>query len=163
MIHYVERSLVQLAARISIAMRMEKLEAVFPCSKQPQNKPRLIFSFGIKMEDEEYRALVDELLSCRFWEDKLKLIKRRVHSLADLEEIVIDAELTETESMAMLQELGPVEIAALYRRHLKGTEFEDLEQNDATRLFRDTLRALIAQQPQIERDRIRRAAEAMED
>lgn len=162
-IRYVERCLPELAARISTAIRIGALEGVFPSPKHPQNKPKLIFSFGKKMEDEAYRTLVKELASCRFLEDKLKLIKRDIHSLADLEEAVLDAELTQTEIMAVFRELGLVEIAALFHRHLKRTGFENLEENDSAQLFRGALRAFIEQLPQKEQELIHKAADTMED
>ncbi|MEL7608935.1 MAG: DUF6179 domain-containing protein [Bacillota bacterium] len=161
-IRYVERSLPQLAARISAAVGIGKPESVFLSAKQPRTGPRLVFSFGEKMGDEAYRALIRELVSCRLWEDKRTLIKRSVHSLADLEEVAIDAELTAPEITQVLRELDIVEIAALFRRHLKDSEFEDLG-NDSVGIFRDALGAFVARLPQKERELVRRTADAMED
>ena len=49
------------------------------------------------MDDEKYRKFIDELLICRYSSDKLALIKEKVKSFGDIENLLFDAQLSEEE------------------------------------------------------------------
>ena len=66
------------------------------------------------MENEQYRKVIGEIGQCRFSQDKIAIIKEHIHSLADLEDILLDADLIHEEVQAVLRELSFPEIAAPY-------------------------------------------------
>ncbi|HBW27217.1 MAG TPA: hypothetical protein DEF39_08085 [Hungateiclostridium thermocellum] len=49
--------------------------------------------------------------------NKLKLIKDKVKSFDDLDDILLDAQLNEEEFTLLLNTLGDVELAAIIKRH----------------------------------------------
>ena len=105
---YVGESLPQLAATIEIAARLLTLDRVFLVPQYPENNPQLIFSFGEKMADEKYSKVLEEIKQCRYLADKKALIKSEIHSLADLEDLLLDAELSEAETLSILGELSAI-------------------------------------------------------
>lgn len=121
---YLKGSLPQIAALVENAVLMQTLGRVFILPEYPENNTKLIFSFGEKMEDEKYRIVLEEIMQCRYLSDKKALIKSEIHSLADLEDILLDAELYEEETLSILSELSPVEIAALAKKYPKPSEFD---------------------------------------
>jgi hypothetical protein len=61
----------------------------------------------------KYRKIIDEIRQCRHFSDKKNIIKLEVNSLGDLEDVLIDADLTEDEILRILDELNLGEVAAL--------------------------------------------------
>lgn len=114
---YISGSLPQIAVLIENAVRLQTLDRVFILPKYPENNTKFIFSFGEKMDDKKYRKILEEIMQCRYPADKKALIKSKIHSLADLEDILLDAELNEEETLSILSELNPAEIAALVKKH----------------------------------------------
>ena len=70
------------------------------------------------MEDNKYREVVDELLSCRFESDRIDIINEELVSLADLEDVFSDAELTRNEFYTILSKLEIIELAALVKKYI---------------------------------------------
>ncbi|GAE90497.1 hypothetical protein JCM21531_4114 [Acetivibrio straminisolvens JCM 21531] len=90
------------------------------------------------MDDEEYRELIEELIECRYTSDKLKLIKDKVKSFDELEDVLLDAQLNEEEFNLLLNTLGDVELAAMIKRHPFESDIQavDLsEEEQAVRLY----------------------------
>lgn len=121
---YLNGSLPQIAAAVENAVLTQTLDRVFILPEYPENNTKLIFSFGEKMDDEKYRMVLEEIMQCRYLSDKKALIKREIHSLSDLEDILLDAELYEEEILSILSELSPVEIAALAKKYPMTSELE---------------------------------------
>jgi hypothetical protein len=77
------------AARILNAAEQERLAEFLLCRKENNEKnAALFFEDSRRMENEDFRALSEELLSCRLTADKLALLLRRVHSLEDLADLL---------------------------------------------------------------------------
>lgn len=130
---YIERSLPKIASNIESALKINTLNKVFISLVNPYFEPQIHFESSVKMDDEDYRRLVEELLRCRHSSDKLELIKEKVKSFDDLEDILLDAELGEEEIVLVLNTLGDVEIAAMIRRHpfkldVQAVDFSETEQ-----------------------------------
>jgi len=114
---YIEKSLSGIAENIEIALKLNTLNKVFITPKNPDLEPKIQFEPGIKMDDEEYRKLIEELLGCRYLSDKLEIIREKVKSFDDLEDLLVDAQLDEEEFISLFNTLGDVEIAAMIKRH----------------------------------------------
>ena len=115
---YIEKSLPKVIRNITNAVRTNTLDKTFVSLVDPDMKPKIRFLTGAKMDDEDYRKLIDELLICRYPSDKLALIREKVKSFGDLEDLLFDAQLGEEEIISVFNILGDVEIAALLKRHL---------------------------------------------
>jgi len=83
------------------------------------------------MDNELYRKTIDEIINCRYLSDKLFIIKDKIHSLSDMEDLLMDAELKENEIMTVLATLNLFEIAALSKNHPYKSEIEAIEYSDS--------------------------------
>lgn len=137
---YIEKSILKITPNIIQAVRTNTLGKTFVSAIDPDLKPRIQFLSGIKMEDENYRALIDELLICRYSSDKLALIKDKVKAFQDIEDILFDARLSEEEIISVLNMLGDVEIAALLKRHPFKSEIHAVDLTEAEYTLRAYLK-----------------------
>lgn len=94
---YIEKSL-----PLIVATTFDK---TFVPLKNPALKPKVRFSSGAKMADQDYRQLVNELLMCRYSADKMALIKAKIRSFGDLEDLLLDAQLSKDEISMVLDTL----------------------------------------------------------
>lgn len=121
---YISDSLSQIANEIVEAVELRTLDRIFIIPKYPNDSNKITFSFGEKMDDERYRKVLEEITQCRYLTDKIAIIKSQIHSLADLEDVLLDSELSEEEIINILGILNPAEIAALIDKHPKLSELD---------------------------------------
>ncbi|KNZ42080.1 DUF6179 domain-containing protein [Acetobacterium bakii] len=129
--HYVHLSLPDIAVTIFTAYETNSLNNVFSPRYNPNTKPMMTFYMGVKMDDAAYREVMEEFLSCRYFEDKLEIIKEHIKTLSDLEDIIIGGELTDTEAAMVFDLLGDVEIGALAKRHTFNQEVNAVDFSEA--------------------------------
>jgi len=159
---YIQKSLSSIADKTVIAMREQSLDRVFcrPCYHE--HKPKLYFSFGDKMDDGQYRKVVDEIMQSRFLQDKIVIIKERIHSLADLEDVLLDSDLARDEIIAILHELSLPEIAALSIKYSIMSDIEAIEYREQERAIRECLNDYVSALPQDQRELFIKTSEAIE-
>ena len=145
------------------AVKLNTLEKVFVKKKHPELNEKIYFSFGEKMDDEKYRSIVDEITQCRFLSDKILIIKNKINSLADLEDLLLDAELSEHEITAVLKELKGEEIAALAKYHPFVQKIEDEDISDGEKKLRQCLQSFIIKEPLERRNIILKTIRILED
>ena len=75
LVRYLQGSLPSIISRVKTAVRDQTLNRIFVLPSFPENKPKIIMSFGKKMDDEQYRKIIDKIGQCRFASDKLAIIK----------------------------------------------------------------------------------------
>ncbi|MCO1604494.1 hypothetical protein [Desulfosporosinus nitroreducens] len=137
----------KIATSIENALKLNTLSKVFITSINPDLEPKIHFESSVKMDDEEYRRLIEELLRCRYSSDKLELIKEKVKSFDDLEDILLDAQLEEEEFVSLFNTLGDVEIAAMIRRHPFESDVQAVDLSEAEQVVRLYLENYIKQLP----------------
>jgi hypothetical protein len=160
---YIQNSLPLIASKIEIAAQGNTLDRVFFTPAFPENKPKILFSFGEKMDNEQYRKITEEIGQCRFSQDKIVIIKEHIHSLADLEDVLLDADLTQEEMRSVLQNFGLPEIAALVKKYQLQSDIEPFEMREREQLLRTTLQSFISALPPMQQKLIVRASEAMQE
>ncbi|MEL7565886.1 MAG: DUF6179 domain-containing protein [Dehalobacterium sp.] len=133
---YIEKSLPKITSNIIQAVKTNTLEQTFISPVNPDLKPRMQFFTGIKMDDEDYRKIIEELIICRYSSDRLKLIKEKVKSFGDLEDILFDAQLNEEEIILVFDLLGNIEIAALIKRHPYISDIQAVDLSEAEQTLR---------------------------
>jgi hypothetical protein len=114
---YLLASLLKITVTVYQGLATHSLNKVFVPRYNPSIKPIVHYNMGIKMPDKAYRALVTEFLSCRFFEDKLAIIKEQIKTLADMEDLLIAGELESTEAAMVFDLLEDIELAVLTKRH----------------------------------------------
>lgn len=128
---YLLASLPKIALKIHTAINTDTLNKVFVARYNPDTKPIIHYNMGIKMDDKTYRDMVSEFLSCRYFEDKLQIIKENIKTLADMEDILIAGELSPAESSLVFDLLDDVEITALVKRHPVNEEIKAIDYSEA--------------------------------
>jgi hypothetical protein len=149
---YIQGSLSFIVDKIEFAMHEQSLDHVFYTPSYPEHKPKMFFSFGDKMDNEQYRKVIDEIMQCRFMQDKIAIIKEQIHSLADLEDFLLDADLTHKEIQAVLYELSLQEIAALSKKYSIMSEVETIEFREKEQVLRECLNDYVSALPHGQRD-----------
>lgn len=160
--HYIKNSLQKVISSVINAVRLNTFDNVFISKKYPELSGKFKFNYGFKMEDELYRSTVEEITQCRYLSDKLLIIKRKIKSMADMEDLLLDAELTHNEINAVLQGLDAVETAAMAKRHdfREGNEC-DLSKEELK--LRNCIEKFINKQPEEQKKFIFKTISLMED
>lgn len=151
---YIERSLPKIASNIENALNLNNLSKVFITPINPNLEPIIHFESSAKMDDEEYRRLIEELIRCRYSSDKVDLIKEKVKSFDDLEDILLDAQLEEEEFISLFNTLGDVEIAAMIKRHPFESTIQAVDLSEAEQIVRSYLENYIKQLPSKRQEQI---------
>lgn len=154
LIIYIRRCLPRIISNICSMAAENRLDMVFIKQNYPELNTKLNFSFGIKMDDKLYREIVKEIIECRFLSDKILIIKNKIKSLDDLDDLFYDAELSVREITAVLNELDLTEIAALSKRHPYNPPVNELDLSSAEIKFSKCLHEYIMVQPLAKRNRI---------
>lgn len=162
LIQYIHNSLPMIISRIETAAQEQTLDRIFVLPDFPENRPKIIISFGDKMEDEQYRKVIEEIGQCRLAADKVAIVKEKIHSLADLEDVLLDVDLTQEEMQTILCGLGLPEIAALSKKYMVMSEVEAIEFREREQLLRKCLHDFISSLPQKQRELIAKAIIAIE-
>jgi hypothetical protein len=151
---YIERCLPKIASGIENALELNTLSKVFVTPINPDSEPKIHFESDAKMDDEEYRRLIEELLRCRYSSDKLELIKEKVKSFDDLEDILFDVQLGEEELISLFDTLGDVEIAAMIKRHPFESDIQAVDLSEAEQTVRLYLGNYVKQLPSNRQEQI---------
>lgn len=146
-----------------IAASIELQNHVFLLPKYPEHHPKLLVSFGEKMDNEAYRKVLEEIIQCRHWEDKRAMIKSEIQSLADLEDIFLDAELCEEELFSILGDLNPGEVMALAQKYppSQAVEWYGMRENEIA--FCEGLHRYLAALPAKQQEIMKQANAMLEE
>lgn len=87
-IKYVKNTALNLVPRIEAAVSNNDLQNIFLSFRSQKEEIKDVFIDNKSMDDEKLRDLIDEIRTCSFIKDKIKIIHNEVNSLADLVEIL---------------------------------------------------------------------------
>lgn len=128
--NYMSESLINLSARIKNALGIDKIEYVFINSKENNTQSDLIFQDGEKIEDELFRKITDEIRSCRFASDKAAIIKKEIHAVSDLTDILEASCIFDEEFDEIFKSLDDIELTLLSKKiatHIIDSDFHFTE------------------------------------
>ena len=111
-----------LARHLAPALERGDLSGVFPPWESPP--PPILMMDGDPLADEDFRALYDELAACRYFPDKLLLVRRRAHSLYDVTWLMESGCFMEREMVRLFSVMGKEELAALLRMGRGGLKMQ---------------------------------------
>jgi hypothetical protein len=161
--HYVHNSLPAVAGKIAASAREGILSHVFLLPVYPEEKAKIVYSFGKKMPDARYRHMIERIGESELTDDKVSIILDTVESLADLEDALIGAELNAEEIDAVLHELRWPELAALSKKYMLTSDEEAITFSDQESLLRECLMDYIDNLPSNERKLIEKAGQELEN
>ncbi|MBZ2174634.1 DUF6179 domain-containing protein [Schnuerera sp. xch1] len=151
---YIKKSLPKIISNIINGVRTDNLGKVFARSINQELKPKIYFLSDIKMDDKDYRKLIDELLVCRYSSDKLALIKEKVKSFGDLEDVLFDAQLTTEEIISVFKNLEDIEMAAMIERHPFNSDGQAVDLSETEELLQFCLKRYVDQLPKDKQEEI---------
>lgn len=114
---YITLCIPNLINTIHSSVMIKTLDKVFIVPNYPEHEPKIILSYGEKMDDRKYQQLVEKILYTDNAEEKISLILQEVHSLADLLDILSDTELCEGDFELLINMLPPSVFVALLSQY----------------------------------------------
>ena len=88
LLQYMLNNVYPISRRLTKLLSMDKLEMIFISLRTVQKESEPDFKDGNIMEDDKLRDLIEEMQSLKCISDKIRLIKKKVHSLKDLIEVM---------------------------------------------------------------------------
>ncbi len=158
---YLENSLPKITLNIIQAVKTDTLGKTIAVSVNPDLTPKIEFLAGRKMADADFRELIKELLICRHTADKMQLIKEKVKSFDDLEEVLLEARLSAEEIRTVFGMLDKVELAALLKRHPCQSEIQAVDLTEAETSLKLDLKDYLSGLPEEEQDEILELAQQL--
>lgn len=162
LISYVKQSLCSLATAIENGIKTGNLERIFIVPKYLEDNPKLLISYGEKMDDEQYRKLLTEFMNIESLTDKISIMKNQINSLADLEDLLLDAELSTDEIVIILKNLSPSEIVALMKKFSLSYEMSFSELRDCEKILCEGLHEFVSSLPLEQQVLLEKAMKALE-
>ncbi|HEY5556120.1 DUF6179 domain-containing protein [Acetobacterium sp.] len=114
---YIWASLPEFTSNIHFAIKNDTLQKVLVPRVKTSSNEIIQYSIGTKTDDESYRKIVNEVRSCRYSDDKIEIIKEQFKTLSDIEDILLDCALSESEAFVIFSMLDDVELSVLVKRH----------------------------------------------
>ena len=145
---YLQSSLPKIATKIYAALETDTLSEVFVSRYHSDTKSPIRYDMGARMDDNSYRKVFAELISCRYLEDKLQIIKDSIKTLADMEDLLIAGELKSDESAQVFDLLDDIELAVLLKRHSLDPEIDAVEFSEGELRLQQHLDQYLANLPQ---------------
>lgn len=125
------------AETIQKSVVLKTMDKVFLAPAYPERETKITISYGERMDDTKYQKLVDRVLQANNSKDRVNLILQEVHSLADLLDILSDAELYK-EDFELLTNLLPAPVfAALLNQYPN----DDFLERESEKLLYDALQS----------------------
>ncbi|SFR76801.1 DUF6179 domain-containing protein [Anaeromicropila populeti] len=87
-VFYYKKAAVNFSFQLNKNLSFQKIQSDFITGKLLKTEQQTEFEEGGKMEDSQLRKLIDEMKICRLTSDKTEMVKRYIHSLSDLKEIL---------------------------------------------------------------------------
>ncbi|MCR1897476.1 DUF6179 domain-containing protein [Irregularibacter muris] len=115
--NYLRNSITKIAVSIKNAAHHNCLDKVFLIPFSPEDHQKILLSYGQRMDDKSYTAILHHLLQCNSADEKAEIICNRISSFGDLLEILQDADLMQEELLNIFRKIPSAVIAALIKRY----------------------------------------------
>lgn len=123
---YIHLCIPKFTKTIHKSVALKTMDKVFLVPSYPERESKITISYGERMEDTKYQELVERILQANDGKDKVDLILQEVHSLADLLDILSDAELYK-EDFDLLINLLPAPVFAALLNQFPNDDFLERE------------------------------------
>ena len=119
----------ELCGRIELQIRRNDFKGLFPSFRQERFDTDVRFQDNPPMADEDLRALISEMRSCRYTSDKIAMLRHHVHSLRDYIEFIPEC-FEESEFEQAFALLSDAEISVLVRmlRERRGDDWQEIDE-----------------------------------
>ncbi len=144
----------ELVPGLKNALANNCLESVFVSLDGDQPQSAIKFADGRKAEDELFRNIADEIRRCRYVSDKIAIIRREIHSIADLVDILGGYCLFDDEYSQVFQSLGDMELALLLKKLPADTADTDLHYSENEKEWHHRLSSYLKNMEPVRRKRL---------
>ncbi len=117
LLSYLSDSLSALVPVVLEAAKQGGLDRLFVSAIETETVDRKAFRFGRRMDDDAYSAVLYEVEHAEDAEARLALVRKKLHSLYDLEDIMRDYPFADRDIRTLLSSLRPNELAFLLKKH----------------------------------------------
>lgn len=159
---YIKASLKKISSEIKIAVKLDTVGKLFISPEYHGEKPVIYYSCGEKTDNESYRKIVEKIMQSENLSDKILIIKNQIHSLADLEDVLLDAEMLPHEITAVLRGLEPLETAALLKKYPLESDIETAGMRKSEMILTRCLNDLFSSMPEKLKEFIYKAVKTIE-
>lgn len=132
---YIHRCFPKFSETIQKSVMQKTLDKVFLVPNYPEREPKITISYGERMDNSKYQKLLDKILQADGSSAKIKFILHEVHSLADLLDILSDAELYKNDFELLIDMLPPPLFIALLNQYPN----DDFLERESEKLLYDAL------------------------
>ncbi len=143
---YTAACLPTIAASISAAIRAESLAVAFPTLRETPAAAKS-FRFGRRMDDDLYSGVLYQVENAAAFPERAIIVREKIHSLYDLEDILRDYPFSESEILTFLRPLSESELAFLYKKHPLSEKDAMYQNENELRLARAVAAALAERTP----------------
>lgn len=112
---YITKVVKEFSHEIKQALSIKKLENIFITANHPKVQGKPSFIDGDMMELNAFRKFIEELKNCRYISDKIAMIKKSIHSIRDLMD-VLDTCIWENEYVEVFSLLNDIEKEYVYEQ-----------------------------------------------
>jgi hypothetical protein len=152
---YIAATIRDLSPQLKVTLEQDQLEALFvPCKAKPEPSG-LQFHDAPKMDDDSFRTLTEEIRDCRYVTDKIALIAREIHSLADLVDLLEGDCIFGAEFPRVFASLDDMQLALLMKKLVD----PDFNLTESEREWRLQLKGFLSELTSSRRERIESMAE----
>lgn len=114
---YIEATTVNnIRPRLEHSLATRQLEKVFIGFPAPPSQANIHFEESPQMDDESFRRVAEEIRTCRHLSDKLIILKRNLHNITDLIDLLEDSCFFGDEFFAVFHTLDDPVLALLWAR-----------------------------------------------
>ncbi|KLU60155.1 hypothetical protein CEB3_c35860 [Peptococcaceae bacterium CEB3] len=145
-----------LSPRIRLALETRQLASVFVPFREAPIQNLVQFEDGVKLSDDAFRGILDEIRECRDLPAKITIIQNELHSLVDLVDLLEGYCIFDDEFAGIFQALGDMELALLAKK--LPTYGTDLHITENAKEWQRRLRGFLADMNLSRRERIRELA-----
>lgn len=157
---YLHESLPTLAATIENGAATNTLDRIFLLPQQAPHSVRI--SYGEPMDNALYRKFLEAFLSASM-ADKIHMMHAQIHSLTDLNDLLLDVEPNPDDLLLLLQALHPAELAALLKKYDTSYALSLNELRDSEQALWKGLQRLTASLSPIEQAALQNAVQHLEE
>lgn len=152
LVRYLNASLSDIASEILSATEKKTIHRLFLSPVKRDPKERSLFRFGTRMDDDHYSSVVASIEKAETFTERHKIIKEKVHSMYDLEDILTDVDFSEKETVTVLSALKENEWAFLAKKYPE--DMSDLNTKESKKQFCRIIWNEIGKKSTAEKERI---------
>ncbi len=114
--NHITSTMKNISVRLKNALETNQLEKLFISFKTPDAQAQFQFEDGKKLDDKLFKKITEEIRDCRYASDKIAIIRKEIHSIIDLIDVLEGDCIFDKEYDELFQSFSEVELALLLNK-----------------------------------------------